>query len=138
MAILLIRTVNGENAQRYMDGDVVVALPDDHVFGRMESLRVWVAEGLDPAKWPGGFAVVELPGLAVADARPFCADGAPSAILMDKSMPRRRDWKIDYPSLERRTGDRATLVTEKYILRQWSEVSASVTTKDAASMSAAK
>lgn len=107
MAILLVRTVNGENAQRYMDGDVVTVLPDGHVFGRMESLRVWVSEGRKAEDWPGGFAIVDAPALSAADARAYRAEG----------VNRRRDVKIDYRSLERREGERETLNSQAFIHR---------------------
>jgi len=114
MARLLVRTIDGENAQRYMRGDVVAALPDDHIFGRMESLDVWTKEGLDPAKWPGGFAVVDMVGMTVADAQVYTAP----------AIDKRRAMRIDLDALERRdpAGGRDTLRTQGQITRTASEV----------------
>lgn len=136
MACLLIRTVNGENAQRYMDGDVVMVRADDHVFGRMESLKVWLAEGRKAEHWPGGFAVVRLDGLSVEEATAYLEektetvigvaikDGEPEFAPMERTV-RRRNFTLDYQALERRSpgSGRDTLRTEKDILRRFDEVS---------------
>lgn len=121
MTILLIRTVNGENPQRYSDGDVVQVLPDDHVFGRMESFEVWVSEGRDPGEWPGGFAIVQLDNLMPEVARQWA----------DNGKERRRDVAIDYRALERRTPEsgRDTLRTLKKIKRDFSHVAENVKAK---------
>jgi hypothetical protein len=113
VASLLIRTIAGENALRYAIGDVVAAVPDDHVFGRMEDRRVWIAEGNDPAAWPGGFAVLELPGLSVEAARQYLAEGTGI----------RRAWKVDFLALERRApvGGRDTLRLDGWISRAWAD-----------------
>jgi hypothetical protein len=113
MAVLLVRTVDGENALRYMRGDVVAVFADGHVFGRMESLAVWRAEGRNPAQWPGGFAVVELPDMPLQDARVYVTD----------EPGRRRKYKFDIDAIERRapaTG-RDTLHTESHIKRRASD-----------------
>lgn len=114
MTVLLIRTVDGENPERYADGDVVAVLPDDHVFGRMESLEVWVAEGRDPADWPGGFAIIRLSNLMPEVAAQWAAFAG----------NRKRDFKLDYLPLERRAAGsgRDTLRTRKSITRDFSEV----------------
>lgn len=114
MAKLLVRTVNGENALRYQRGDIVVALPDDHVFGRMESLDVWESEGRDPAQWPGGFAIVTLTGLSVAEANAY----------LEEVIGKRRKYLIDLDQIERRLSgsDRATLLTRFTITRPWADV----------------
>jgi hypothetical protein len=122
MAKLLIRTVNGENSQRYMRGDVVAVFPDSHEFGRLESLAVWVAEGRNKADWPGGFAIIEIEGLAVEDARQYVEEvflaGATTPVIAQ-----RRRWTLDYTQLERREtgGGRDTLNTEGRIKRRWSD-----------------
>lgn len=89
MAKLLIRTLDGENIERYMHGDIVAVLPDTHVFGRMESLEVWIAEGRDPSLWPGGFLVIELTGLAEATAQAYLA----------RTTLRRRDFTVDIAAI---------------------------------------
>lgn len=122
MAELLIRTVNGENAKRYMEGDVVAVCPDGHVFGRMESLEVWLAEGRDAAAWPGGFAIVRLPGMSVEDARQYLEE-VPVLGLPENGMATRRAYVMDYAALERRVAGsgRDTLRTQKQITRHPSD-----------------
>lgn len=71
MAKILVRTVNGENLLRYMRGDPVAVFPDDHVWGRYESLEVWLAEGRARADWPDEFAILELTGLDETVARDY-------------------------------------------------------------------
>lgn len=119
MPSLLVRTVNGENALRYADGDVVTVRPDGHVWGRMESLAVWLAEGRARADWPGGFAVVTIPDLPDNEARGLAEEtkGAEGV------MTRRRSRKLDYASLERREpgSGRDTLNTEGRITRSWAD-----------------
>ena len=114
MARLLVRTIDGENAQRYKRGDIVVAFDDAHTFGRMESLDVWEAEGRDPAQWPGGFAIISLTGLSVAEANTYL-EALPTA---------RRKYLVDLDAIERRlpSGERDTLRTRFTITRAWSEV----------------
>lgn len=121
MCKLLVRTVDGENAHRYMRGDVVAVLPDDHVFGRMESLAVWTAEGLDPAKWPGGFAVVDLTGMTVEA----------GAAYLESDATRRRTRMVALDVLERRdpVGGRDTLRTESQITRRAADVQEAFRTK---------
>lgn len=113
MAQLLVRTVDGENAQRYMRGDVVAVFEDGHQFGRMESLTVWVAEGRDPKGWPGGFAIVQIAGLTVAQAAAYVAEGNGT----------RRGHKVDLDAIERRTvgSGRDTLNTQGQIKRNWDD-----------------
>lgn len=113
MALLLVRTVDGENALRYMRGDVVGVFKPDHTFGRMESLAVWTDEGRDPARWPGGFAVVELPDMSFEDARGYC----------EEDSTRRRKYKLDLDAIERRApaSGRDTLRTESRITRRASD-----------------
>lgn len=120
MAQLLVRTVNGENALRYMAGDVVTVFDDEHRFGRMESLAVWIAEGNDPAAWPGGFTVVQLDGLAVEQARQYL-EPVMLAGTSAPEMAQRRRYTCDHQSLERRSssGGRDTLRTHGHIKRNW-------------------
>lgn len=97
----------------YKRGMVVAVFDDGHVWGREESKAVWVAEGRDPAQWPGKFVVVKLPGVSAAGARELLAEqmeddaGAPtiqpgSVLLADGPYPkrfRRRRWRMDFASL---------------------------------------
>lgn len=114
MALLLVRSVDGDNDGRYMNGDIVSVHSDDHQFGRMESLDVWVSEGRDPSEWPGGFVIVKLEGLDPEHAMEWLS-----------GFSGRRDTSIQYHALERRlpsTG-RDTLRTNKRITRRFSETS---------------
>lgn len=95
MAAFLLRTIQGENALRYADGDPVMVVPDNHVFGRMESLAVWLSEGRAKEDWPGGFAILILTGLSVVAAQKYLAQvdviGA-----TNPEMQKRRKHNIDY------------------------------------------
>jgi hypothetical protein len=98
MAELLIRSVdNGTDPEHWRDGDVVFVAPDGHVWGRMESYEVWVAEGRDPAAWPGGFAIVRLPSMSLAAAEDLLDEGKGN-----DGREYRRLRKLDYAALERR------------------------------------
>lgn len=136
MAALLIRTADGENALRYMKGDVVGVFPDDHVFGRMESLKTWLSEGRKAEDWPGKFAVVRMEGLSIRDAQAWLEEEY-SAIHVDAGvMLRRRTHKVNYVPLERRApgSGRDTLNTEGELIRSWADadVKAAVARKQAA------
>lgn len=122
MAKLLVRTVDGENALRYMRGDVVGVFPNNHVFGRMESLQVWIAEGRNPADWPGGFAVVEIAGLGVATAQTYLDDIQLIGAARPE-MAKRRKYMLDIDAIERRLSqsDRDTLRTQAYLKRTISD-----------------
>jgi len=82
---LLIRTVNGENWQRPMIGDVVNVVAGNPVRGRCEDFDQWVSEGRDPQQWEGGFQLVYLPNVSPAEARQYETIG-------DKAY---RRWKAD-------------------------------------------
>lgn len=89
MAKFLIRTLDGENAKRYMRGDIVNVYPDAHVFGRMESLKVWTDEGNPAILWPGGFLILELVGLSEAQARTY----------LIRTSNRRSEYNIDISAI---------------------------------------
>ena len=98
MAKILIRTVNGGNELRYMRGDPVVVVPDDHVWGRYESLEQWISEGRMAADWPDEFVILELTGLDVSAARQYLAE----VQLMGAAQPvmaRRRRYMADIDAL---------------------------------------
>jgi len=126
---VLVRTVNGENPKRYMDGDAVVCKPDGWQWGRCESLKVWLSEGLPENEWPGGFVILVLPGMDQETASGLEKD---SLVELDA----RREKSIDYRSMERRdiNDPRATLYSEKHITRTWSEVSSLVSVKEASTL----
>lgn len=97
----------------YKRGMVVVVADDGHVWGREESKSVWIAEGRDPAQWPGKFVIVRLPGLPAEKARELLAEqmeddaGVPtiqpgSILHSDGPYPqrfRRRRWRLDIAAL---------------------------------------
>lgn len=96
MAKILVRTINGDNALRYMRGDAVCVRPDDHVWGRYESLEVWIAEGLDRTLWPDEFAVLELTGLDEATARSYLEEiGVMGAAAPEMSQRRKFGADVD-------------------------------------------
>lgn len=121
MALLLVRTVSGENSTRYQKGDVVAVFEDGHVFGRMESLDVWLSEGHAREDWPGGFAVIKLDGLTVEEASAYVTEG----------VDRRRDMTIEYEQMERRSPEsgRDTLRTHLRITRNKDEVASLIRAK---------
>jgi hypothetical protein len=98
MAKILIRTVDGGNALRYMRGDAVIVRPDDHVWGRYESLEVWIAEGRDRAEWPDEFAVLELTGLNEVTARAYLEEISVIGAAVPE-MFRRRKFGADIDAL---------------------------------------
>lgn len=94
MAEILIRIVNNTNSDPVKDawcykaGDPVLVMPDNWVWGRCESKAQWIADGNTAASWPGGFAIIKVPGAPVSD---FAAHVAPG-------VARRRDYRIDIAS----------------------------------------
>jgi len=51
-----------EDTERYKAWDVITVLPDDHVFGREETMEAWVAAGNRAADFPNGhFTVIDIP-----------------------------------------------------------------------------
>ncbi len=127
MAKILVRTVDGENALRYMAGDPVIVVPDDHIWGRAESLEVWLAEGRDATEWPGGFAIVEMPGVAPETLVDLIAEQCNG----NGAMTRRRKKTIAYNALERRQpgSGRDTLRTLARISRAAADVAAAIADK---------
>lgn len=94
----------------YKRGMPVVVFEDGHVWGREESKQQWIAEGRDPAVWPGQgkFGILKIPGVSVARATEFLSEQwvddagatyyAPGSILKaDGPYParyRRRAWRL--------------------------------------------
>jgi len=115
MPILIIRTVAG-GLGRYADGDPVSAVPDDHVFGRMESLDAWKADGKLEINWPGGFALIKLPDITMDEARELCSSHSASDI--------KRKYTFDFREAERRSPEtgRDTLNTQSQITRNYAEI----------------
>lgn len=97
----------------YKRGMVVVVADDGHVWGREESKSTWIAEGRDPAQWPGKFVLIKLPGVAadkvraLLDAQMEDDAGVPtiqpgSLLQSDGPYPRRfrrRRWRLDFSLL---------------------------------------
>jgi len=100
MAELLIRTQNNAHVDprkdraTYKRGDVVVVMPDGHVWGRLESKQQWVSEGLPENAWPGGFVVVKVPG-PVSD----YADLVAEQNTPDSNRYRRRNKNVNLTAL---------------------------------------
>ena len=74
MAQIIFRTVDNSQADvaknrlMYKTGDVVTVVDDSHLWGEGESKRVWIDNGKDPDLWPGGFFILMIPDMAVAEA----------------------------------------------------------------------
>lgn len=74
MAQVIFRTIDNshtdvaKNRVMYKTGDVVTVVEDSHLWGEGESKLVWTANGNDPALWPGGFFILRITGMLVADA----------------------------------------------------------------------
>lgn len=80
MAKLLIRVGDQSSLpDTFKDSDVVAVFDDGHIFGREESLDVWVAEGRDAADWSGKFMIISAPNMAAATAAKLVARGADGA-----------------------------------------------------------
>ena len=60
---ILLRVSDGEEGHNAFDP--VYVADDSHIWGRLESLDVWVAEGNTPESWPkrGVFVIVSVPGV---------------------------------------------------------------------------
>lgn len=78
MVELLVRSKNNTHVDPVKDergcwkkGDLVVAMPDGHTWGRMESKAQWIAEGNDGDDWPGGFVILKISGLTLAKAKTY-------------------------------------------------------------------
>ena len=99
MAKFLIRTLAAENAHRYDIGDIVVVVPDTHIWGRYESKEVWVAEGLTPALWPDAFGILELTGLDPALAAQYLASNTVDGTV-NTAMTRRRKMYVDIAAVQ--------------------------------------
>jgi len=77
MAEFLIRAKNNTNPDPvkneegcYKRGDLVVAFPDGHTWGRMESKQQWLSEG-NTGTWPGTFVIIKIPDLTLAKAKSY-------------------------------------------------------------------
>lgn len=72
-------------------GDIVDVKPDGHVWGRMESKAAYMAAGGDPARWPGRFGIIKIPGLTLGQIARYLErrgeEGQIGAL--------RRGWKFD-------------------------------------------
>lgn len=63
----------------FKHGDPIAVREDGHEWGRCESKEVWIAQGNDPAFWPGSFVMLKIPGTPAAQIPQFVdshADGA--------------------------------------------------------------
>lgn len=89
----------------YKRGMPVQVQEDGHVWGRLESKQVWIAEGRDPAQWPsqGKFAIVKIPGVPKGRALAFLDEQFVDDVGLDyfrtvldlrPSRYRRRAWRL--------------------------------------------
>jgi hypothetical protein len=101
----------------YKRGMPVVVAEDGHTWGRDESKQVWIAEGRDPALWPGQgkFVLLKIPGVPSDKARALIASqdeddaGVQSADTQLIAFRRRR-WVLRLDDLP--VGVRNTLVVD--------------------------
>lgn len=83
-------------------GMVVNVFEDGHVWGRLESKQVWIAEGNSAASWPqqGRVAILKIPGVTAARAEALLE----RQLVDDAGQPvsdtyRRRAWRLVFDSL---------------------------------------
>lgn len=112
MVQLLVKTGDqSSHVSHFKDGDVVCIRPDSHVWGREESLDVWLSESRDPKDWPGQFTVVHVPDGDVSD----------FAFLLDEV---RRAHKVDCKSTPTNPTKTSHIVLNKAQLLQLHSVKA--------------
>ena len=86
---MLFRTIDGDHPLHAMKGDVIHFKEGNPPCGRCEDVNVWIAEGLDKTRWPGGFLPVYFPTI------PFS-----QGIRYAKPGPNRyRLWSVDFDKL---------------------------------------
>jgi len=70
MCELLINIGDRQNGSdlSWRNGDVVIAMPDGHIWGRFEHKPTFLASGGLEADWPNKFAVVKVPDMTVEEA----------------------------------------------------------------------
>lgn len=119
MAELLVFLANNTHADANKDrrgcwkrGMLVVVQEDGHIWGRLESKQVWIAEGNTAASWPqqGHLAILKIPGVPAAKARalldPQNSDDAGVPVwdevgegTLVPATFRRRGWRLVFDSL---------------------------------------
>lgn len=71
-------------------GDIIAAVPDSHVWGREESVDVWVAAGNLAGDFPNpSFSIVQL------DEEPCDLNLAEADIDVESNMVARRTWRLN-------------------------------------------
>ena len=75
-------------------GDIVSAFPDDHEFGKYEDPDVWLAAGLRRSAFPAYFAIIDVPGLPVAEVEPFLEAAVEYNDEGEPLVVRRRVWRF--------------------------------------------
>lgn len=77
MAEILVKFGDqGLDVSAYRHGDPVVVRDDGWVWGRCESKAVWIAEGNDPAFWPGNTVMLKIPGVTADQVLQFVQNNA--------------------------------------------------------------
>lgn len=106
-------------------GEVSVAMPDGHVFGRMEDYDQYVAHFGSDKGWPDSFVIVDVPDMTVEEGETLSRPAvhfepgndplAPEAKL--EIIDHIHAAVIDFEPLERFTDSRETLVSHRKIAR---------------------
>ena len=85
-------------------GMVVAVHEDGHVWGRLESKQVWIAEGRSAASWPqqGRMAILKIPGVSAARAKALLEMQSETDLAVELPLGgifRRRRWHLVFDSL---------------------------------------
>ena len=98
----------------------VVIFDDGHTWGRDESKQVWIAEGRDPALWPGQgmWVILKITGVSAASLRSICDEQTESDAGIDTGdIFRRRRCHIILDALTAKTRNDLTTQGEATVTR---------------------
>ena len=82
----------------YKRGDLVAVFPSGHVWGRLESKQVWVAEGNAAEDWPNKFRIVVIEGLSLEKAKRYVQPQTSGGVISGGSIRdivRRRKFRFN-------------------------------------------
>lgn len=93
----------------FKSGDPVTVQGDGFEWGRVESRAVWVAQGNDPAFWPGNTVMLKIPGTPAAQVIQFAQSHADGL--------RQRANNFDFTGLGLSPGDVVTATRAQALAR---------------------
>lgn len=114
MATLLIKAKDFVNPDPVLDregsckaGYIIAVQDDGATWGRMESKQQWIADGYDPALWPGKVYLLKVTGIPVAKIQDLISeqvvdDTGMALYETDGVSPKKyrlREWKFDITKL---------------------------------------